>query len=86
MEAPLLLEGQTHWRWIEEFNTSVPVAAGLEDDYFATIVSDFLATGRGGTPQSGPGRLHPRRANEIVPFAVDWIEVRLNPRRGRGRS
>ncbi len=77
MEAPLLVDGQTQWRWIEEFNTGVPVAAGLEDDYFATIVSDLLATGRGRTGKVGRADCVLVDANEIVPFAVDWIEARF---------
>ncbi len=34
------------WRAFEEFDTSDP-PDGLPDDYFATIVEEFLATGEG---------------------------------------
>ena len=52
----------------------MPVAEGLADDYFATIVEDFLATGKGrrGTVGAAPSVLV--NAKEIVPFAVNWIE------------
>jgi aminoglycoside 3-N-acetyltransferase len=74
IEAPFLVDGRTEWRWIEEFNTGVPIVAGLADDYFATIVEDFLATGKGrrGTVGAAPCVLV--EAKEIVPFAVSWIE------------
>jgi aminoglycoside 3-N-acetyltransferase len=77
VELPLLVDGQVQWRWIEEFNTGVPVAAGLEEDYFATIVTDFLATGRGRTGKVGQADSVLVKANEIVPFAVRWIEQQL---------
>jgi aminoglycoside 3-N-acetyltransferase len=77
-ESPLLIHGETVWRWFEEFDTSDP-PDGLPDDYFATIVEDFLATGKGkrGTIGAAPSVLV--EANEIVPFAVAWIERALTP-------
>ena len=74
IESPFLVDGRTEWRWIEEFNTGVPVAEGLADDYFAKIVEDFLASGKGkrGTVGAAPSVLV--EAREIVPFAVNWIE------------
>ncbi len=74
IETPFLVDGRMEWRWIEEFNTGVPVAEGPADDYFATIVEDFLATGKGrrGTVGAAPTILV--NAKEIVPFAVGWIE------------
>lgn len=78
-ENPLLIDGQVQWRWIEEFDTSEPVIAGFPDDYFATIVEGFLATGRGvrGIIGNAPSVLVP--AAEIVPFAVAWIEASATP-------
>jgi aminoglycoside 3-N-acetyltransferase len=72
-ETPLLVGGKTVWRWFEEYDTSDP-PDGLPDDYFATIVEDFLATGKGtrGTIGAAPSVLV--NAKEIVPFAGDWIE------------
>lgn len=77
-ETPLLVEGRTVWRRFEEFDTSDP-PDGLAEDYFATIVTDFLATGRGrrGTVGAAPSVLV--EAKEIVPFAVSWIERALRP-------
>jgi aminoglycoside 3-N-acetyltransferase len=75
IECPFLVDGRTEWRWIEEFNTGIPVAAGLANDYFATLVADFLATGRGrrGTVGAAPSVVV--EARQIVPFAVNWIET-----------
>ncbi len=77
IETPFLVEGHTEWRWIEEFNTGVPVAEGLADDYFATIVEDFLATGKGTRGTIGAASSVLVKATEIVPFAVSWIEGAL---------
>jgi aminoglycoside 3-N-acetyltransferase len=76
-EAPILVDGRTVWRWFEEFDTSDPVVDGLADDYFATVVTAFLATGRGraGTVGAAPSVLAP--AAEIVSFAVDWLQRRF---------
>ena len=75
-EFPLLVDGHREFRWIEEFNTSNPVVHGLDDDYFATIVDDYLATGSG---RSGTvGRASSVLASaRIVPFAVRWLEERF---------
>jgi aminoglycoside 3-N-acetyltransferase len=72
-ETPMLIDGQVVWKSFEEFDTSDP-PDGMADDYFATIVEDFLATGKGkrGTLGAAPSVLV--KAREIVPFAVSWIE------------
>jgi aminoglycoside 3-N-acetyltransferase len=72
-ETPMLIDGKVVWRKFEEFDTSDP-PDGMADDYFATIVEDFLATGKGkrGTLGAAPSVLV--KAREIVPFAVSWIE------------
>jgi aminoglycoside 3-N-acetyltransferase len=77
-EAPILIDRETVWRWFEEFDTSDPPDS-LPDDYMATDVTDFLATGRGheGKVREAPSVLV--EAAEIVPFAVEWLEQRLCP-------
>lgn len=72
-EAPILVDGQTVWRWFEEFDTS-EVPDGLPGDYFATIVEQFLATGRGRRGQVGEASSVLVRADEMVAFGVDWLE------------
>ncbi len=76
-EAPILVDGQTVWRSFEEFDTS-DSPRDLPDDYFVAVVEEFLASGRGrrGTIGAAPSVLVP--ANQIVPFAIEWLERTLN--------
>src|SRR5690606_32451470 len=46
-EVPFAGTSGTLWRRVEEFDTSDPVVGGLDDAYFARIVEEFLASGRG---------------------------------------
>lgn len=75
-EAPILIDGERVWRWFEEFDTSDP-PDGLPDDYFATIVTVFLATGQGrtGTVGAAPSVLVP--AADITRFGITWLERAL---------
>jgi aminoglycoside 3-N-acetyltransferase len=75
-ETPILVDGQTVWRWFEEFDTTEP-PDGLPDDYMATVVTDFLATGRGREGKVGEAPSVLVEAAEIVPFAVEWLQQRL---------
>jgi len=77
-QAPILVDGQTLWRWFEEFDTSDP-PDGLPDAYFATIVEEFLATGLGTRGKVGEASSVLVPAAEMVAFGVDWLE-----RWGRG--
>lgn len=72
-EAPILIDGQKIWRWFEEFDTS-DSPDGLPDDYFATIVEAFLATGRGQRGKVGEASSVLVPADEIVAYGVDWLE------------
>jgi len=69
--------GDIEWRWIEEYNTSDPVIAGLADDYFAQVVSDFLAEGEGVRGKVGNADCVLVPAAPIVRFAVAWLEGRF---------
>ena len=77
-ESPLLTDGRTVWRQFEEFDTSHS-PDGLPEDYFISVIEDFLATGKDkrGTVGAAPAVLV--EAKEIVPFAVDWLERRFRP-------
>lgn len=76
-EAPILADGRTEWRWFEEFDTSNP-PDGLPDDYFATIVTAFLATGAGRVGRVGNAETVLVPARPMVEFAVRWLEDRLS--------
>jgi aminoglycoside 3-N-acetyltransferase len=78
MEVPLLINGRTQWRMIEEYDTADPVVVGLEADYFKTIVEAFLLTKGGYSERIGaaPSVLLP--AAQLVAFAIEWLEQRYN--------
>jgi aminoglycoside 3-N-acetyltransferase len=76
-ESPILQDGAKVWRWFEEFDTHDPVVDGLPDDYFASIVSEFLAAGKGRRGNIGAAPSILVKAQEIVPFAVNWLERRF---------
>ncbi|OZC56330.1 aminoglycoside 3-N-acetyltransferase [Rhodococcus sp. RS1C4] len=67
-------DGETVWRWSEEFDTSDPVVAGLDDDYFATVVREFLATGAGARGLVGLAESVVVDAGPITAFGIDWLE------------
>jgi aminoglycoside 3-N-acetyltransferase len=71
--TPMLIDGKTEWMSFEEFDTSNS-PDGLADDYFATIVEAFLASGKGKRGTVGAASSVLVEAKEIVPFAVKWIE------------
>lgn len=64
------------WRMTEEFDTADPVVAGLDEDYFADIVSAFLAEGHGVRGQVGQAQAVLVPAADITHFAVRWLEAR----------
>jgi aminoglycoside 3-N-acetyltransferase len=83
-EVPLARDGRTEWRSCEEFDTSRPVADGLAEDYFAGIVEEFLAKGRGRRGNVGNAASVLVPAAEIVGYAVNWLERRMDAHRSNG--
>ena len=77
-ETPLQLSGQVEWRQLEEFDTSDP-PGNLAEDYMATLVRDYLATGGGRQGKIAAAICTLVDAAGIVPFAVSWLERRLAP-------
>ena len=78
-EAPMLVDGRKVWRTYEEFDTGDP-PEGLPDDYFATIVRDYLATGSGRTGKVAGADCVLVEAAPMVDFARAWMERSI----GRG--
>ena len=76
--APILLDGQKLWRDFEEFDTGLPVVDGLDEDYFESVVEDFLVTGQGRRGLVGHAPCVLVDAPAIVAFAVDWLERRFD--------
>lgn len=75
-EVPFLTAGGTAWRWVEEFDTHDPVVAAFDEDYFATIVSDFVAAGHGRQGRVGNAPSLVVEAAPLCDFAVAWMEAR----------
>ena len=75
-EAPILMDGKTVWRQFEEFDTGDP-PHGLPDDYFASIVEAFLATGQGQRGMIGAAPSVLVDAAPMVAFGIAWLEDRL---------
>lgn len=77
IEVPFATPTRTHWHMIEEFDTGDPIVAGLADDYFAEIVTEFLAGGQGrqGLVGTAPSVLVDAAA--ITAFGVNWLEARF---------
>jgi len=75
-EAPLLVDGVPTWRWFEEFDTSSS-PDGMAEDYFATIVEAFLATGEGRRGVVGEAGSVLVPAGEVVDFAIAWMEEHI---------
>ncbi|WP_366658409.1 aminoglycoside 3-N-acetyltransferase [Fodinicurvata sp. EGI_FJ10296] len=72
-EVPLAGPEGTIWRMIEEFDTTHPVLTGLAEDYFATVVRDFLNTGAGVEGHVGHAPSVLVNADEVCHFAVAWL-------------
>ncbi|RYE72326.1 MAG: aminoglycoside 3-N-acetyltransferase [Hyphomicrobiales bacterium] len=77
VEMPLATPTGTQWRMIEEFDTGDPVVAGLDDDYFAEIVTEFLAGGRGRQGLIGAAPSVLVEAAAITAFGLDWLASRF---------
>lgn len=77
IEVPFATAAGTEWRMIEEFDTGDPVIDDFDATYFEAIVREFRRTGGGQEGQIGdaPSLLLP--AAELVSFAVDWMERRV---------
>jgi len=75
-EVPFATRGGVEWRMVEEFDTADPFVDGLDDDYFATIVTEFLAGGHGAQGPVGEAPSVLVDAAPITAFAVNWLERR----------
>ena len=74
---PVLRHGARVWVAIEEYDTTNGIADFGEDDYFAAIGRDFLASGRGERGRVGATEAILLPGAELVQFAVAWMEAHL---------
>lgn len=70
-------DGTVRWRMIEEFNTAEPVVAGLDEDYFATILTAFIASGHGARGKVGAAASVLVEAPAVTAYAVRWLQEQL---------
>jgi aminoglycoside 3-N-acetyltransferase len=73
-EVPFGAGDGVEWRAVEEFDTADPVVDGFAEDYFATIVAEFLASGRGTRGLVGAAESVLVDAAPMCAFAVAWME------------
>jgi aminoglycoside 3-N-acetyltransferase len=70
-------DGTVRWRMVEEFDTAGPVVAGLDEDYFATILAAFLTSGHGAQGKVGAADSVLVEAPAVTAFAVRWLQEQL---------
>ncbi|WP_262028253.1 aminoglycoside 3-N-acetyltransferase [Microvirga sp. Mcv34] len=73
-EVPFATPEGVTWHMVEEFDTSEPIVEGLADDYFGTVVQDFLATDRGTRGIIGQAPSVLVEAAPVCAFAVTWLQ------------
>jgi aminoglycoside 3-N-acetyltransferase len=73
-EVPLATADGVEWRTVEEFDTADPVVDGFAEDYFAEIVTDFLASGQSVRSRVGRADGVLVDAPAMTAFAVEWME------------
>lgn len=72
-KMPVLREGKRVWVEIEEFDTCGNVLPDAEE-YFRIIPCEFLSFGKGISGKVGNAQSYLFDANELVNFAVQWLE------------
>ncbi|MGX1788434.1 aminoglycoside 3-N-acetyltransferase [Bosea sp. NPDC055332] len=77
IEVPLATATGVQWRMVEEFDTGDPIVDGLSEDYFAEIVTEFLAGGRGRRGLIGAASSVLVDAAAITAFGVNWLQARF---------
>ncbi len=80
MEIPHATPGGTHWRMTQEYESTEAIVAGLPDDYFATLLTDYLRAGHGRQGAIGQAPSILVDAAGIVAFATRWIETAVAER------
>ncbi|GAC67201.1 aminoglycoside 3-N-acetyltransferase [Gordonia soli] len=69
-------DGGVTWHMFEEFDTGDPIVEGPAEDYFADIVTEFVASEPHRLGTVGAARTLVVDAAAICAFAVDWLEHR----------
>lgn len=75
--VPILDSGGKRWVRMEEFDTNGCLPWYGHGDMFATLLEDYVQAGRGAIGTIGAARSYLFEADDVVRFAVDWIEERF---------
>ncbi len=76
-EVPFAENAGTTWRFIEEFDTTEPVATGLPENYIEQIVAAYVGTGGGHQQTIGLAPSLLVDAQPMLAFAIDWLEAHV---------
>lgn len=74
---PVLVDGERVWMDFEEYDTCDGIV-DWPDNYFETIINEYLAAGLGKTGKVGAADAYLFEAKPLVAFAVDWMETHFN--------
>jgi len=72
-EVPVLRNGQRTWIEIEDFDSHDGIVGNV-DEYFQTIVQDYLSSGKGHSGKVGAAQSHLFDSRDLVRFAIQWLE------------
>lgn len=73
-EVPFATAEGTTWRFMEQFDTTEPVIAGLPDNYIEQIVTAYVASGSGHEGGIGLAPSLLVDAKPMLAFAIQWLE------------
>lgn len=74
---PVLQDGRRVWMNFEEYDTTRGIV-DWPDDYFETIVKDYLAAGNGHTGRVGGADSYLFEAKSLTAFGIKWMEDHFN--------
>jgi len=72
-KMPVLRDGQRVWVDIEEFDTCRGIVADAEE-YFKTIVHEYLSSGKGSSGKIGAAQSYFFDAAGLAEFSIQWLE------------
>jgi len=72
-QVPVLLNGKRVRIEIEDFSTARGIAGNAEE-YFQTIVREYLSSGKGHSAKVGAAQSYLFDAPDLARFAIEWLE------------
>ena len=76
-KMPVLIDGQTQWMEFEEYDTTNGII-DWPDDYFITIMNEFISTNHIEKKQVGNGPSYLFEAKPVLKFGIEWMEKNFN--------